>query len=236
MSEYLLPTEILRVGEEDLSTIIDRAAEIILKGGLVVYPTDTSYGVGCDPRQPDAVERLIVAKKRDPSYGVPLLFADQAQCEDYHEFLELEKVLTKLFWPGVLTLVVSAKQEVSAIVTGDRDSIAVRVPKHDVPRGIARKIGAPIVGTSANLTGEPSPFDVSAAQEQLGDSVDLYIDGGASEARANSTIVGVVLEGDQGHIKVYREGELTVERLIESLRVDSDALRFWTSHILQADM
>lgn len=234
--ELVMAAEVLKIGEIDFDEIIEKAASIILDGGLVVYPTDTSYGLGCDPQQQDALERLIAAKKRDPGYGVPLLFSDFSQCEVYHDFFDLERILAKLFWPGLLTLVVTPKKEVPDYVTGGRDSLAIRVPGHDVPRAIAKKSDTPIVGTSANISGGPTPFELPVAKEQLGDSVDLYIDAGISSASANSTIIGVIIEETQGHIKVYREGELTIEQLTESLRVDSDALRLWTTRIIQADM
>ncbi|TFF67777.1 threonylcarbamoyl-AMP synthase [Candidatus Thorarchaeota archaeon] len=215
--------------------IVNKAADILLSGGVIVYPTDTSYGIACDPRIEAAADRLIEIKRRDPNLGLPLLFSGFSQCESYHDFGELERILTKLFWPGALTLVVKAKTDIPATVTGRRDSIAVRVPDHIVPRGIAAKIDGPIVGTSANRHGGPSPFSIAIAQEQLGDEVDLYIDAGTSDASKNSTIIGVEL-GTPANIKVYREGELSIERLTESLRVDGDALQFWTNRIVYADM
>ncbi len=219
---------------KNLRKAVKRAVSVIRSGGLVVYPTDTSYGLGCDSTQEEAMDKLIAAKKRDPGMGVPLLFADFAQCETYHDFGDLEKVLVKLFWPGALTLVVTAKHPVLAKVSGKRDSIAVRVPNHQVPRNIAKEVGGPIVGTSANISGGPSPFEVGMAVDQLGDSVDLYVDGGPSKSTANSTIIGVE-PGDPSNIKVYREGELTVERLSEILKVDAKALGLWTKRIVYAD-
>ena len=117
-------------------------------------------------------------------------------------------------------------------------TIVIRVPNHVVPRGIARKIGGPIVGTSANRSGGPSPFDVSVAIDQLGDEVDLYIDGGPSTSTADSTIIGVEPSGTDGplNIKVYREGQLSINELSESLKVDSDALLAWTSRFVYTDM
>ncbi|RDE12587.1 MAG: threonylcarbamoyl-AMP synthase [Candidatus Thorarchaeota archaeon] len=219
---------------KNLGKAVNRAVSVIRSGGLVVYPTDTSYGLGCDPTQDKAMDKLVAAKKRDPSMGVPLLFADLAQCETYHDFGELERVLVKLFWPGALTLVVTARHPVLAKVSGKRDSIAVRVPNHPVPRTITRELGGPIVGTSANISGGQSPFDVNTAIEQLGDSVDLYVDDGPSKSTANSTIIGVE-PGAPSNIRVYREGELTVERLSEVLKVDAKALGLWSKRIVYAD-
>ena len=224
--------------EQSCDPVIQEAVRIIQDGGLVVYPTDTSYGIACDPMQEQALERLIDAKKRDKDVGVPLLFSDIRQCERYHDFGNLERILARLFWPGALTLIVTIKDTIPAYITGGRASAAIRVPDHFVPRRIAKELGVPIVGTSANVSGGKSPFDVSTAIEQLGDEVDLYIDGGPSSAKANSTILGVEETGTEGplNIKIYREGSLSVESITDGLRIDSDALRFWTNRIIYPEM
>ena len=218
--------------------IIERAAEIVRAGGVIVYPTDTSYGLGCDPRIPEALDRLVAVKRRDRQLGVPLLFHDYNQCEAYHDFGSLEKIIVRLFWPGALTIVVDARPEVPEHIKAGRTSVAIRVPDHIIPRGIAGRIGGPIVGTSANRTGGPSPFEISVAMEQLGDEVDLYIDGGSASATNNSTIIGVedAGEGEVLNIKVYREGVITIGKLEEILNVDTDARRYWTSRIIYPEM
>lgn len=235
-----MTAEIARIASpDDVEDVVKRAAEVVGEGGIIVYPTDTSYGLGCDATNPQSLDRLITMKQRDRELGVPLLFHDLGQCEKYHEFGSLEKVLARLFWPGALTLVVKARPEVPDHIVVGRDSIAVRVPDHDVPRGIARTLRGPLVGTSANLSGGPSPFDVSIAMDQLGEQVDLYIDGGASSSNQNSTIVGVEASEENNealNIKIYREGALSVQKLTESLSVDSDAIRFWTTRFIHTDM
>jgi L-threonylcarbamoyladenylate synthase len=235
-----LSAEIMRIEDVDkCENVIERAAEVIAAGGIVAYPTDTSYGLGCDPRNRDALERLIAVKRRDRRLGFPLLFADETQCEIYHDFRSLERVIARVFWPGALTLIVDARPDVPAHITAGRRSIAIRVPDHIVPRGVARKINGPIVGTSANRSGGPSPFNLSVAIEQLGDEVDLYIDGGPSPAQHNSTIIGVETrdtEEDKPHIKIYREGALEIAQIEANLMIDSDAMRLWSTRIIDADM
>lgn len=223
---------------EKCDSIIARAAEIVKSGGVIVYPTDTSYGLGCDPRIPEALDRLRAIKRRDRKIGVPLLFNDLNQCEEYHQFVGLEKVIARLFWPGILTLIVEATPSIPEHITVGRSTVAVRVPNHIIPRGIAHKIGGPIVGTSANRTGGPSPFDVAVALDQLGDEVDLYIDGGPSSSTANSTIIGVEGIGttEPLNIKVYREGQLSIDELSASLKVDADALMYWSTRFVYTDM
>ncbi len=226
---------------EDLAncdTIIERAVEIVKSGGVIVYPTDTSYGLACDPRIPEALERLIAVKRRDRRTGVPLLFNNLEQCELYHDFGNLEKIIVRLFWPGILTLIVDARSDVPRHITADRSTIAIRVPNHVIPRGIAQKIGGPIVGTSANRSGGQTPFDVTVALNQLGEEVDLYIDGGPSQSTDSSTVIGVEGTGKDEplNIKVYREGQLTISKLSESLKVDTDALSTWSSRFVYTDM
>jgi L-threonylcarbamoyladenylate synthase len=235
-----LTAEIMRIEEpDDAENVIARAAEIVQGGGVIVYPTDTSYGLGCDARNPAALKRLLDIKGRTQRPGVPLLFNDLGQCERYHEFGSLERVLVRLFWPGALTLLVKARPEIPEHMVAGLDSIALRVPDHAVPRGISRFIDGPLVGTSANRTGGPSPFDVSVAIDQLSDEVDLYIDGGPSSVTNNSTIISVEgSEADEAplHIKVYREGALSIDRLTESLSVDADAIRYWSTRFILPEM
>ncbi len=235
-----LTPRVLKVpSPDDINEVIEEATEVLLGGGLVVYPTDTSYGLACDPKQSGSFERLLTVKKRGRKLGVPLLFSDLTQFEEYHEFRNLERILARLFWPGALTLLVRASERIPRYITGGRESVAVRVPNHPIPRGIAAKIQGPVVGTSANRSGGPSPFEVSVAIEEFIDDVDLYIDGGPSKSHRDSTIVSV--EGAEGNeapldIKIYREGQLTVDILTEMLRADSEALKWWTTCFVYADM
>lgn len=235
-----LSAEIMRIEDsEKCDSVIERAAEVIAAGGIVAYPTDTSYGLGCDPRNRESLERLIAVKRRDRGLGFPLLFADETQCELYHEFQDLERIIARVFWPGALTLIVEARADVPAHITAGRSTIAIRVPNHTVPRGIARKIGGPIIGTSANRSGGPSPFNLSVALEQLGDEVDLYIDGGSSSVQHNSTIIGIEqgeVPEDPLNIKVFREGALPIVEIEANLKVHSDAMRFWSARIIEPDM
>jgi L-threonylcarbamoyladenylate synthase len=235
----LTPRVLKVLGPNDNAGAIEEATKVLLEGGLVVYPTDTSYGLACNPKQSNSFERLLAVKRRGRKLGVPLLFSDLTQFEKYHEFRDLERTIARIFWPGALTLLVTASERIPRCITGGRESVAVRIPDHPIPRGIAARLQGPIVGTSANRSGGPSPFEVSDAVEQLSDDVDLYIDGGPSRTHRDSTIVSV--EGSEGEeapldIKIYREGQLTVDRLAEMLRADSVALRLWTACFVYADM
>ncbi len=231
-----MPAEVIQIQDEsDIKDAISRASAILKDGGVVVYPTDTSYGIGCDPRISDALNRLIEIKHRDPSRGIPLLFASLNQCMEFHEFNDLELAIGRLFWPGALTLVVTTIIDLPQNITGRHKSVAIRVPDHNIPRGIAHEIGGPIVGTSANRSGGPSPFDLSTARDQLGDEVDLYIDAGESEMKKNSTIIGVE-EGTPANIRIFREGAISIEQLSKTLKADTDVLQYWTARLIIPEM
>ncbi len=231
-----LTPRVLRVLDtSDWSEILTEASSVLLEGGLVVYPTDTSYGLGCDPLNEKALDRLLSLKDRDRKLGVPLLFSNLTQCETYHMFDPLEEIIARLFWPGALTLVVSPRENVPDYISGERPSIAVRVPDHSIPRRLAEEIGGPIVGTSANRSGGTSPFEISGAIEQLGDGVDIYIDGGPSAASDDSTIIGVEKAetgGKRLDIRLYREGQISEERISKGLAEDPNSLMFWTTRIV----
>ncbi|MHA1638476.1 MAG: L-threonylcarbamoyladenylate synthase [Candidatus Thorarchaeota archaeon] len=227
----------LVLDDDDFEHIMNEAVDVLRAGGLVVYPTDTCYGIGCDVRQEDAFNKLLAAKKRDPKVGMPMLFSDVSQTSSFYKLQGLEIIIARMFWPGALTIIVPVKDNVPEHLTGGRNSLAIRVPNHVVPRGIAKKFDYPVVGTSANLTGGPTPFDVRTAKEQLGDKVDLYIDGGGSSSTNSSTLI-TVIKGENGisSIKVFREGAIKIDDITERLRVDTDAQRFWTSRVIFAEM
>jgi len=174
-----------------LSQQIEKAAEVLHRGGLVVFPTDTVYGLAADPCNRAAVERLYEIKQRPRDKSLPLLASGVRQLKKIAELNPLARFLAARFWPGGLTLVLKRKISFPEYVSGGGGTIAVRVPHHRVPAGVARLLGGPVVGTSANLSGRPSALTASAATMQLGNFVDLIIDGGECPGGIESTIVDV---------------------------------------------
>jgi L-threonylcarbamoyladenylate synthase len=170
--------------------VLDRAADILRAGGLVVFPTDTFYGLAADPRQPDAVSRVFGVKGRSATAALPLIAADLEQVRAAATSLSSATLaLAEAFWPGPLTLIVEAAPAIVEGVHGGTGTVAIRVPAHAVARALAARFGYPVVSTSANRSGEPATAIAAAAASSLGDAVELVLDGGATPGNVPSTIV-----------------------------------------------
>ena len=170
--------------------IIKTAAEIISRGGLVAFPTETVYGLGGDSFDPAAAEKIYAAKGR-PSDN-PLIvhiseFEDIYKLSD--EVPEIAKVLADKFWPGPLTMIVKKNKSVPVTVTGGLDTVAVRLPSHKVARKLIKESGTFIAAPSANISGRPSPTTAKHVIDDLDGRIDMIIDDGSIEIGLESTIV-----------------------------------------------
>ncbi|MCZ6790012.1 MAG: L-threonylcarbamoyladenylate synthase [Chloroflexi bacterium] len=171
---------------------IEEGVRVLRSGGVVAYPTDTVYGLGADIESPAAVRRIIDLKGRPVGMGLPLLLAETGELGAVAgDLSDVVWSLTRNFWPGSLTLVVRRSAMISDLVSGGRDTVAVRVPDHPVPRELARGLGRPITGTSANLAGQPSAVTGEEAQRRLGTRVDMIVEGGPVPGQIESTILDV---------------------------------------------
>jgi L-threonylcarbamoyladenylate synthase len=180
---------IMEINEEAIA----EAARILRAGGLVAFPTETVYGLGADATNGTAVARIFEAKGR-PRFN-PLIahVASLEAARDLVEFNGGALALAEKFWPGPLTLVLplrnGAAHPVSAIVTAGLDTLAVRAPAHPAARALLAAAGVPIAAPSANLSGRVSPTCAHHVEEDLGDAVEMILDGGATQAGLESTIV-----------------------------------------------
>jgi L-threonylcarbamoyladenylate synthase len=169
---------------------VDRAVDILDKGGIVAYPTDTVYGLGASVFNEAAIERIYKVKQRDRNMPMPVLLADSTDLADIvSDVPELAWRLIRHFWPGGLTLVLPKKDSVPDIITAGSDKVAVRVPDHVVPLSLIRGLGKPIIGTSANVSRQPNPLTVEEVEQQLGGQVDLIIASGKCRGGLESTVV-----------------------------------------------
>ncbi len=188
--------------------IITDAAEVLRRGGLVVYPTDTLYGLGAHAYQPEAVAKVFALKGREADKALPLLLATPEQMEEVAAAVpEAAWRLAEEFWPGALTLVLRRGPRVPDIVTGGGDTVALRVPHHAIPLALVAALGAPITGTSANPAGRPAPRRVDELADELREGVDLVLDAGPCPGGIGST----VLDLTASPARTLRRGAVTQE-------------------------
>ncbi|MBI2165987.1 MAG: threonylcarbamoyl-AMP synthase [Chloroflexi bacterium] len=196
-------TEIEPVSE----VALQKALKVLRSGGVIAFPTDTLYGLGVHPYIASAVQRVFDIKGRPKELALPLLLAEIAELEQVAlEVPPLAWRLAQTFLPGALTLVLRKRPKVPDIVTGGKSTVAVRVPDYTSLRDLVRRLGAPITGTSANLSGRPGCRTAGEVADQLGGLVDLIIDGGPCRHGVESTVVD--LTGPDP--RVLREGAIPV--------------------------
>ncbi|MEE2656199.1 MAG: L-threonylcarbamoyladenylate synthase [Chloroflexota bacterium] len=189
---------------------IKSAIEVLRRGGVVAYPTDTLFGLGADALNEAAVERVFEIKGRPQGMPLPLLIGDPEQLKMVADIVtESAWKFATAFWPGGLTLVVPVGPNVPALVTARGWKVAVRLPDHPIPRELARGLGRPITGTSANRTGGPEPSTAELVQKQLHNTIDMILKGGAAPAGRSSTVIDIT--SDQP--RVLRHGVVSVEQL-----------------------
>ena len=168
---------------------------VLRGGGIVAFPTDTVYGLWVCPYLHRAVERVYAVKERPLEMALPLLLSSTLQISEVAESVPpIARLLVEKFMPGPLTLVLYKSGVVPGIVTAGGITVAVRVPAHPVPVALALGLGAPISGTSANLSGKPSALTADEVHAQFGNKIDLVIDGGRCPGGWESTIVDVTGE------------------------------------------
>ncbi len=169
---------------------IGRAAKVVRRGGLVVYPTDTVYGLGCDPLNHAAVRRLFEAKKRDTK-AIPVLCSSTEKAGGLVKLSSRALELAGRYWPGALTIVAPLLRSVPPQLNQGKPNLGVRVPNHTECLQLIASCGGWLTGTSANLSGRTSARSAAEAIDQLGDSVDIILDGGRLTG-TESTVVEVI--------------------------------------------
>ena len=194
---------------------IDRGIDILKRGGLVAFPTDTVYGLGACYNDCKAIERVFRIKKRPKNRALPLILAEVDQMAEIVEYMpSVARLLASRFMPGALTLVMQKSDAVPDIVTGGSKTVAFRVSAHPVPIALIKGAGVPIVGTSVNISEQPSAVTGDEVRSQFGDEIDLVISGKCSGGR-ESTIIDVT-----GEIpRVLREGAISRQEIMKVCRI-----------------
>lgn len=190
--------------------LINQAITILQRGGLVAMPTETVYGLGADAKNPDALRKIFQAKQRPMDHPLIVHLADMSQLNEWASTVSpLAQRLGEAFWPGPLTLILPKAPHVLDLITGGQMTVGLRIPCHPVAQALLQRFGSGIAAPSANRFGRISPTTAAAVREELGDTVDLILDGGQCEVGVESTIVDVSGE----HPAILRPGMITVSQI-----------------------
>mgnify|MGYP002411490117 CR=1 FL=1 len=209
--------EIIRAREEGgVPTISDSEKKRILTelsaGRLIVYPTETVYGIGCDPFDETAVKRAYMAKRRPFDMPMSVVVSNLPMMEELGVLDDRARKLVKKFMPGPLTLIVAKRPSVPDILTASTNEIGIRIPDHPLALSLIDAFG-PLVTTSANVHSHKDSIHCQDAVDDLGESISIYIDAGQSPLGRPSTIVEFIV----GEIAIIRQGSITEEQIEAAL-------------------
>ncbi len=189
---------------------IERAADILLTGGTVIFPTDTVYGLGANALDNNAVEKIYKIKGRDEKKPINVLIADY---EDILKVAEIpsreEGKLMEKFWPGSLTIILKRKAGVADKAAAGGETIGIRMPKNELARNLIREVGFPIATTSANLSGDEAGTNLDNIEKEVLEQVDFVLEGEEDSSDVASTIV----EFKDGKPVILREGEIKLAEI-----------------------
>ena len=206
-------------------TVLDEAANIINNGGLVLFPTETVYGIGANAFDDEAVKKIFVAKGRAQDNPLILHISDMEMLEKIAENIsELEYKLMETFWPGPFTIILNKKKNIANQATCNGDTVGVRMPSNRIAYELIKRANVPIAAPSANISGLPSGTNIDDIIEELEDKVDYMINGGDADIGLESTVVRVI----ENEIVILRPGRITKEDLLEvaeSVNVDKNIMK-----------
>ena len=196
-----------------------KPAQIIKNGGLVIFPTETVYGIGTNALDSKAVKKLYEVKKRPYEKPISLLVNSIEMIENIaKDITELEYELIKNFFPGPLTIILKKKENISNIVTANKETVGVRMPQNDIALKLIEYAGVPIATPSANISGMPSGTNIKDIMRDFEEKVEYFIDNGPSKIGQSSTIVQIIDETPY----ILRKGaisELEIKKVIDKKRL-----------------
>jgi L-threonylcarbamoyladenylate synthase len=189
---------------------IDQAAAVLRRGGLVAFPTETVYGLGADARNAETLNKIFTAKGRPADHPLIVHVQDLEQARAWvAEMPDMALELAAQFWPGPLTLILQKAPHVSPLITGNQATIAIRMPSHPRAQALLRAFGGALAAPSANRFGRISPTTADAVREELGNAVDMVLDGGQCDVGLESTIVDARGE----HPLILRPGHIGAQQI-----------------------
>lgn len=194
--------------------MLEKAGKLIKQCKIVVFPTETVYGIGTNGLDGQAVKKLYEVKQRPLNKPISLLVSNMEMVNKIaRDITETEYKIMEKFFPGPLTIILKKKEVVPDVVTAGQDTVGVRMPRGEIARKLVEMAGVPIAAPSANISGEPSGTNLQEIKKHFEEKVDLFIDGGISELGLASTIVQVV----DGKPVILRQGSITLEQINEIL-------------------
>jgi L-threonylcarbamoyladenylate synthase len=220
LSKY--SNQINEIKEEE----IQEAADEIIKGNLVLFPTETVYGIGANALDANAVKKIFEAKGRAQDNPLIVHVSDIKMVEEIvEEITDLERKLIENFWPGPLTIIFKRKSNeiIPNVVTANLDTVGIRMPSNLIAKKLIEKSGVPIAAPSANVSGKPSGTNVDDIIEELDGKVEYILDGGSTDIGLESTVIKV----DEENINILRPGKITKEQLetvANQVKVDKNVL------------
>ncbi|MBS3055400.1 MAG: threonylcarbamoyl-AMP synthase [Candidatus Aenigmarchaeota archaeon] len=186
-------------------TALTEAVEVLKNGGVIIYPTDTVYGMGADATSANAVKKIYRIKGRKSRKPLSICVSDLKMAKEYVKFDKVSLRMARKFLPGPLTLVLPQKRRIKFVSKDGK--IAIRIPENKFALRLAKKFGRPIISTSANMSGKKPPVKISEIEGKVRRKCDLVIDGGACRFKKPSTIVDFKLR------KIIREGAVKSSEL-----------------------
>lgn len=184
----------------------DDAITTLEHGGTLIYPTETCYGIGCDATNPDAVRQIYDIKQRPREKKLTCIVADRSMADQYGDLTTAEQNICDTLMPGPLTLVTEKHDRLPSIVN---HKFAFRIPAHERCRRLSRELGAPIIATSANRSGQPASYSIDEIDPTVREQVDTIIDAGTLEQTPSSTVAELTATG----ITIHRNGPVTKEQI-----------------------
>lgn len=188
--------------------IIDQATKVFQKGGIVIFPTDTVWGIGVSIDQPQAIQKLYQIKKREKTKPTAVLVGSLVQAQQLGEINKKAESLIKKYWPGGLTIVIKAKKGIPRVIQGKGGTVGLRMPDHKLILKILTKLEKGIVASSANFAGQPLAVKRELIDQQLIEMVDLFIKG-----KSKRNLASTVIDLTKKPFKISRKGVIASEKL-----------------------
>lgn len=205
---------IFSITQENREDLIKKASKVLKEGGLVIYPTDTLYGLGGNALDKSVVKKVFMAKEREATSPLPIAVNSIEMMKEYSELSKKAEMLARAFLPGALTLVLK-KKNLPDTLTGGLPKVGIRIPRSDIALGLVDRLGMPITATSANISGNAPPVSAEEAALQI-KSAGIVLNGGKMQNRVPSTVIDLA-----GKPKILREGAV---RRIELKKVIGEVL------------